>query len=273
MDMLGIDDAGHDFHFQSPLDDAALQRFESGLRGNFNPLVRANVESVKYIAGDRPDLIAVGMAIGPFSLLTKLLADPITPVFFAGSGSTATDEPEVALLEQLLEISTRLVLRTLEMQIAAGAKMMVIAEPAANKVYFSPAQLEAGSDVFQRYAMAPNRRIAKLLADAKVQMLFHCCGELVEPMLRAFGASASGDFKPGQLAQTVGRRRVRAGHHHSFRQPAQQAVLFRQADQRGRCFPPVARIAGPHARSSASLYPGQRMRRAARAGMRTRHPR
>jgi len=187
MDMLGIADANHDFHFQAPLDDAALSRFEVGLHGNLNPLMRAHVQSVQYIVADRPELVPVGMAIGPFSLLTKLLADPITPVFEAGAGATATDEPEVALLEQLLEISTRLVLRTIELQIAAGAKLMVIAEPAANKVYFSPVQMATGSDAFQRYAIAPNRRIAKLLADAKVELMFHCCGELVEPMLRAFG--------------------------------------------------------------------------------------
>jgi uroporphyrinogen-III decarboxylase len=120
--------------------------------------------------------------------MTKLLSDPITPVFLAGSGATADEEPEVKLMEIALELSTRLALGIIQRQIDAGAKMMVIAEPAANKVFFSPAQIAAGSDVFEKIAMAPNRRIRALLKGAGVDLFFHCCGELVDPMVRAFAS-------------------------------------------------------------------------------------
>jgi len=115
------------------------------------------------------------------------MADPITPVYLSGTGATAADEPEVGLLETLMDLSTRLVLRVIQQQIDAGARVMVIAEPAANKVYFSPTQITGGSDVFERIAMKPNRRIAALLKEAGVELFFHCCGELIDPMARAFG--------------------------------------------------------------------------------------
>jgi hypothetical protein len=35
--------------------------------------------------------------------------------------------------------------------------------------------------------MAPNRRIRALLKEAGVELFFHCCGELIDPMARAFG--------------------------------------------------------------------------------------
>jgi uroporphyrinogen-III decarboxylase len=128
------------------------------------------------------------MTIGPFSLMTKLLADPILPVGMAGAGATAEDDPEVALVEKLLELSLLTILRSVEAQIAAGAKVIVVAEPAANKVFISPNQLADGSDVFERYVMIPNRRIKALLQQNGVDLFFHCCGELVECMVRDFAS-------------------------------------------------------------------------------------
>jgi uroporphyrinogen-III decarboxylase len=119
--------------------------------------------------------------------MTKLLADPITPVYLSATGATTAEEPEVGLLEMAMDLSTRLVLQVIQKQIDAGAKMMVIAEPAANKVFFSPTQMAEGSDVFERLAMKPNRQIAELLKQAGVELFFHCCGELVDPMAKAFG--------------------------------------------------------------------------------------
>jgi uroporphyrinogen-III decarboxylase len=183
--LLGIDDGGKEHHFDRIPDADALERYEKGLNGSFTPAVRAHVESIAHVARST-DLVPVGMSIGPFSLLTKLLADPITPVYLAGSGATAADEPEVALMEGALELSTRLVLKLIQRQIDAGARLIVIAEPAANKVYFSPTQIESGSDVFERYAMGVNRRIRGLLKEANVELFFHCCGELVPSMVKAF---------------------------------------------------------------------------------------
>jgi len=184
--LLGIDEGGSEFHFSDVPSPAAIDRFDRGIeRHDFTPAIQAHVESIRHVARST-NLVPVGMCIGPFSLLTKLLADPITPVYFAGSGLSADDEPEVKLLETMLELSTRLVLKIIQQQIDAGATLMVIAEPAANKVFFSPTQIEAGSDVFQRYAIDANQRIRGLLRAAGVELFFHCCGELVPSMLRAF---------------------------------------------------------------------------------------
>jgi hypothetical protein len=60
----------------------------------------------------------------------------------AGDGSTAEDEEEVAMVERLLEISAKTIRIYLDAQIQAGAKAIILCEPAANKVYFSPNQLE-----------------------------------------------------------------------------------------------------------------------------------
>jgi hypothetical protein len=53
------------------------------------------------------------MTIGPFSLMTTLLADPISAVYLASTGATADDEPAVALLDIALELSIRAVERSL----------------------------------------------------------------------------------------------------------------------------------------------------------------
>jgi uroporphyrinogen-III decarboxylase len=114
------------------------------------------------------------------------MADPIVPTFLAGAGGRAADEPEVALLEACLEISTTCVLRHVAQAVHAGAAAVFIAEPAANQVYFSPLQLAGGSDIFERCVLQPNRRIAGWLAEHEVDLIFHCCGEITDEMLDGF---------------------------------------------------------------------------------------
>jgi hypothetical protein len=174
------------FHFTEAPDLARVTFLKDRLRDTPPPArVAANVAALRHVA-EETDLHPVGMSIGPFSLATKLLADPITPVFLAGNGDTAADEPEVALLETALELSLAVVQRSIELQLAAGARAVFIAEPAANLVFFSPKQLEAGADIFERYALAPNRAVAAQLAAAGVDLVFHCCGELIDDMVRGF---------------------------------------------------------------------------------------
>jgi uroporphyrinogen-III decarboxylase len=183
LDMVG---EAESFHFVAVPDARSLEHFERSISRGMPEALRPQVDAVRFIA-QQTDLVPVGMTIGPFSLLTKLLGDPITPVYLAGAGATAADEPEVRLLDELLELATRLVCRAAQLQIEAGAKLLVVAEPAANKVYFSPAQVEKpGNDVFERYAMRANRRLRGILREANVQLFFHCCGELSPAMLRAF---------------------------------------------------------------------------------------
>jgi uroporphyrinogen-III decarboxylase len=141
---------------------------------------------IRYIA-TQTDLLPVGMGIGPFSLMTKLVSDPITPVFMAGTGATAGDDPEVALAERLLEWSLQTIHKYLDAQIDAGAKAVILCEPAANMVYFSPNQLAESYDVFDRFVMKANVALREHLGSRGVDLIFHDCGELQEGMLRRFG--------------------------------------------------------------------------------------
>jgi len=187
LETLGIpaaDVAG--FHFEECPAADRVEHVRGRLRdGPLTARMVANNTAIEYIA-TRTELIPVGMCIGPFSLMTKLLADPITPVYLAGSGETAEESAEVALVERCLELGVTVILESLRHQIAAGARAIFIAEPAANKVYLSPNQLEAGSDIFGRYVMAYNRRITGLLEEHGVDLFFHCCGELTDQMVAQF---------------------------------------------------------------------------------------
>ena len=149
------------------------------------PRIIASCEAIAHVARNS-DLVPMGMGIGPFSLMTKLVADPITPVFMAGTGATATEEPDIAIVEAAMAAGEKVIHRYLEAQIAAGAKAMIICEPAANLVYFSPKQLDEDYTVFDRYVMEPMRRIVQLLERHGVDLIFHDCGELTEGMVKRF---------------------------------------------------------------------------------------
>ncbi|MCX6875136.1 MAG: hypothetical protein NTW21_15200 [Verrucomicrobia bacterium] len=151
------------------------------------PRMRATCEAIRQVAR-HPDLVPLGMGIGPFSLMTKLVGDPITPVFLAGTGLTAAEDPEVALIERALELGTELILQYFTAQIEAGAKALIVCEPAANLVYFSPNQLANGYAIFERYVIAPMRRIKALFDARGVDLVFHDCGELTTGMVERFAA-------------------------------------------------------------------------------------
>jgi len=189
--LLGLLDIPPDriptYHFDGCPGAETVERVRARLDGPLHPALQAHVDSVAYLA-QRTDLVPIGMSIGPFSLTTKLLADPITPIYLAGMGATADEEAEVRAVETLLDLSLAMVLRTVGAQLAAGAKAVFIAEPAANSVFLSPKQLAAGADIFERYVTAPNRRIAALLAAHGADLIFHCCGELTDEMVGAFGS-------------------------------------------------------------------------------------
>ncbi len=61
-------------------------------------------------------------------------------------------------------------------------------EPAANTVYFSANQLVASWEVFDRYVMAPNRRLRDQLDARGVDLFFHDCGELLDGMVARFAS-------------------------------------------------------------------------------------
>jgi uroporphyrinogen-III decarboxylase len=173
------------YHFDRDPGVEAVARVEAGLRQPLNRLLQAHIDSVRYVA-EHTDLLPIGMTIGPFSLMTKLLKDPITPIYLAGTGLTAAEDPDVALVERALALALTVVLRSVEEQIRAGAKAIFMAEPAANVVYISPRQIEEGSDIFERTAIRADRRVKALLDANGVDLIFHCCGELNEYMIRQF---------------------------------------------------------------------------------------
>jgi uroporphyrinogen-III decarboxylase len=180
------------FHFEAPPQDAGDFRI--------TPRMRATCEAIAHVAS-KTSLVPVGMGIGPFSLMTKLVKDPITPVFLAGSGMTGEDEPEVAVVEKCLEAGTELILGYLAAQADAGAKAIIVCEPAANLVYFSPNQLEVSFEIFDRYVMSPMRRIKKLLDDKGVDLIFHDCGELTGGMVSRFAT-----LEPAMISLGCSRR-------------------------------------------------------------------
>ena len=183
---LGVAESEADtYHFESIPEEHLLRRLEDTAAFPFSARNQAHVDSVAYIAG-RTDLVAVGMAIGPFSLMTKLLADPITPIAMAGMGLTAAEDPGVAAAERCLEMAEMAVARSLAAQLRAGARAVLVCEPAANVVYVSPKQMEAGADIFERFVIQPNQRLKAQLATAGADLLFHDCGQLTAGMVRAF---------------------------------------------------------------------------------------
>lgn len=184
------------WHFAEALGEAAMGRMMA--EGEWSARMRANLDALRVVRG-ASGCVGVGMVIGPFSLMTKLIADPITPVFMAGAG--VSDDPEVALVEQLLQVGEAVVCASVRAQAAAGAQAIVVAEPAANVAYVSPKQMGEGSDVFERYVMEPNRRVARAIAESGMDLIFHCCGELTAEMVRAFGS-----LRPAMLSLGSSRR-------------------------------------------------------------------
>jgi uroporphyrinogen-III decarboxylase len=186
--MLGVPaETQATYHFSDAPTAEAFDTFRAHLRDPFIPRLQAHIDSIRYIA-EQTDLVPVGMAIGPFSLMTKLVPDPITPIAMAGAGMSAEDDPEIACIEQTLELGLRMILHSVAAQIDAGAQVIFIAEPAANRVYLSPNQIEAGSDIYTRFVMAYNRALKAYLDSRGVDLFFHCCGELTDEMVRHFAS-------------------------------------------------------------------------------------
>jgi len=169
---------------QFHLDPATAARGLDLLSKSVHPTPRsqANLQAITVVV-DEGSLLPMGMTIGPFSLMTRFLADPITPVFLAGSGLSASDEPDIALVEQALAIAQTLVETSIREQLAAGAKCVCICEPAASTLFISPKQLGQPDDVFNRYVMTPHRRLRQLLRELGADLMLHDCGTLTDDML------------------------------------------------------------------------------------------
>jgi hypothetical protein len=126
------------------------------------------------------------MAIGPFSLATRLMADPIGAAAMAGSGVAPAESAEVNLLWQCPSVAEAAVTRSVRSQIAHGARAIMVCEPAACTAFLSPRQIKAGSAIFERLVMEPNLRLKAILEEAGCDLIFHDCGELIDPMVESF---------------------------------------------------------------------------------------
>ena len=173
------------WHFSACPTDQQIANIRKGIQAPLNARLQANVDAVRYIA-ENTDLVPVGMSIGPFSLMTKLIADPITPVYMAGMGLASEDDPDVKMIETIMDLAVETILRSFNAQAQAGAKAFFIAEPAANLVYISPIQMAQGSNVFDRLVLKYLRRIKDAMDQAGVDLFFHCCGELTNEMILGF---------------------------------------------------------------------------------------
>lgn len=171
------------WHFAEPPTADDIDRVRAG--GRLTPRMAAVQSALKEVALEGSK-VPTGMVIGPFSLMTKLVASPIEPVFMAGSGMSGEDDDEILLVERCLELAMAEVERSVKAQAESGIQAIFIAEPAANKAYFSPNQILAGSDIFDRLALEYNRRLFSLLTDLKIKPIFHCCGDLIDPMVKGF---------------------------------------------------------------------------------------
>lgn len=173
------------YHFGVPPSDEALAIAGREWDPASIPCYQAQTQAIGYIARET-DLLAMGMVIGPFSLMTKMMSDPIAPVYLAGEGVSAEEDAEVATIERCLEMSVRFILRVVEAQVRAGARAVCMAEPAGNVFYVSPHQMEAGADVFRRYVLEADRRIKARLDELGADLFLHSCGELTTEMLRHY---------------------------------------------------------------------------------------
>ncbi len=189
------------FHFDLPPCDADLDHARATDAAPLLAGHRAHCDAVAEIAS-RGGLTPFGMSIGPFSLMTKLLADPIAAVALAGRGIAAEDEPLVATAERALELAELAVARSLRAQAEAGAAAAVVCEPAASALFVSPRQMAQGSPVFERFVLDPLIRLKALLDGHGVDLFLHDCGELTTSMVEAL----AGRVRPAVLSLGSSRR-------------------------------------------------------------------
>lgn len=164
------------FHFTALPTEDMVARLKYMFHSLFSRRHLAHIYSIAHVAS-HSSLLPTGMVIGPFSLMTKLLADPINAV-------TAVlmdpDSLEAQMALRCLELAEITVQRSLLAQITAGARAVIVCEPTAGKTYISPRMM----DLFEQFVIQPNLRLKSLLDGAGVDLLFHDCNELTTEMIR-----------------------------------------------------------------------------------------
>jgi len=155
-------DATAAFHFDNVPNPEQCAKVTTDIDVTTHPRIRANCEALSILR-DGGKVVPVGMSIGPFSLLTKLVKDPISAIFMAGTGVAPEDDNDVAMIHAVLGLAESIVHANCAAQINAGARAIFLCEPAANRVYFSPRQIRAGATVYNGFVTQPNLRLKQCL--------------------------------------------------------------------------------------------------------------
>ncbi len=177
------------FHLDATPDKTMIDSIRRYVQNSDSPRPNATIQAVRYIA-EQTDFVPIGMVIGPFSLMVKILDEPVLNVYAAATGAGGSSEDAVMLFATL-EMATELILAYIDRQVDAGASAIFLCEPAANMIYISPHQLaddvNGRPDIFDRCVIHYNRVIARHLARRRVDLIFHDCGELTDTMVSRFG--------------------------------------------------------------------------------------
>lgn len=169
------------YHFGQPPTEDQIEKVKTICNGRSTVRMAANCDATTWIVENHPDLLPIGMSIGPFSLLVKLMEDAIMAVYFTAAGMSDQQEPTVAIARRCLELAEIVITASIRAQIQAGAKAIFVCEPAANVVYLSPHQWETG--IFQQFVMEPNQRLRQVMREMDCDLILHDCGELTDAMV------------------------------------------------------------------------------------------
>jgi hypothetical protein len=177
---LGVpEEEAEAFHFDERPPAALPRRL-------FLPPHAAAIGAIRWVR-EHTSLIPCGMTIGPFSLLTRLLADPITPLALLARGLGEDDDPAIGIALRARQLAISTVERSVRAQLEAGARVVIVCEPSASIAYLSPRQLRAGATLFEDFVLAPNRALRDLIHASDALLFFHNCGELTDEMVSTFG--------------------------------------------------------------------------------------
>jgi hypothetical protein len=189
------------FHFREAPAEDVIARLTHHDERPFPVGSIAQQGALRYIA-TRTDLVPVGMAIGPFSLMTKLLEDPITPLAMAASGVSEDEDPGVRLASAALRMALATVLRSVRAQTAAGARAVILCEPAVSVTYLSPRMMARAPQVLEQFVLDPLRRVRDQIAAAGADLILHDCGQLSTELVRKLAS----ELHPAMLSLGSSRR-------------------------------------------------------------------
>lgn len=199
---FGVPEADIDaFHFAEPPGEDAILRVQEQTSRPFPPACLAQQGAIRHIAS-KTDLVPVGMAIGPFSLMTKLLADPITPLAMAAAGAGEEEDGGVRLANAALRMALASVLRSVRAQTLAGARAVILCEPAVSVTYLSPRMMAKAPEVLERFVLAPLKQVRRQILAGGADLILHDCGQLTTDLVRTLAS----ELHPAMLSLGSSRR-------------------------------------------------------------------